>query len=260
MTLLSLTDCCRLLALDAKTLRRWLAQAQLSPQPHPTDARRSAITADELRLLAIAHHRRLPPLADEFPVPAPTPSPPAACPLPPELLALLQTLSALPAQLAAVQQQLAALTARLAQPAVTARPAEERPARRRSRPRAPTPVRSPSATAAAPKPARSSAHVVARVEYVAADHYIVLCPKEGLLPLTPDTPEWFAWLATQSAFRFVGKAGHFSAHHEWRVPRGAWRAHRHIRNHGYSLRLAPTPELTIAVLEQAAEALQAHLK
>lgn len=88
---------------------------------------------------------------------------------------------------------------------------------------------------------------------------MVICPKGGLLPLEPDTPEWFAWLAAQSSFRFVGKLGRFSAHHEWRVPRGAWRAHRQIRNHSYTLRLAPTHDLTIAVLEQTAEALQAHL-
>ena len=87
----------------------------------------------------------------------------------------------------------------------------------------------------------------------------MICPKQGLLPLEPDTPEWFAWLAAQSSFRFVGKLGHFTAHHEWRVPRGAWRAHRHIRNHGYTLRLAPTHDLTMAVLEHTAEALQAHL-
>jgi hypothetical protein len=80
-----------------------------------------------------------------------------------------------------------------------------------------------------------------------------------LLELVPDTPQWFAWLARQSSFRFVGKQGYFSAHHEWRVPKGAWRAHRHIRNHSYTLRLAPTHDLTSAVLEQAALALQAHL-
>jgi hypothetical protein len=57
----------------------------------------------------------------------------------------------------------------------------------------------------------------------------------------------------------VGKGGYFTAHHEWRIPKGAWRAHRHIRNHNYIQRLAPNHELTIAVLEQAAEALQAHL-
>ncbi len=88
---------------------------------------------------------------------------------------------------------------------------------------------------------------------------MVICPKQRLLPFEPDTPEWFAWVAEQDSFRFVGKGGHFTAHHEWRVPKGAWRAYRHIRNHNYILRLAPNHELTIAVLEQAAEALQAHL-
>ena len=88
---------------------------------------------------------------------------------------------------------------------------------------------------------------------------MVICPKHGLLPLEPETQEWFAWVAEQDSFRFVGKSGHFTAHHEWRVPNGAWRAHRQIRNHSYTLRLAPNHELTLAVLEQAAEALQAHL-
>ena len=87
----------------------------------------------------------------------------------------------------------------------------------------------------------------------------MICPKHGLLSFEPDTSEWFAWVAEQDSFRFVGKAGHFSAHHEWRIPKGAWRAHRQIRNHSYTLRLAPSQELTLAVLEQAAEALQAHL-
>ncbi|GAC1592838.1 MAG: hypothetical protein NVS4B1_37450 [Ktedonobacteraceae bacterium] len=88
---------------------------------------------------------------------------------------------------------------------------------------------------------------------------MVICPKQGVLPFEPDTPEWFAWVAKQSSFRFVGKSGSFSAHHEWRIPKGTWRAHRHIRNHSYTLRLAPNHELTITVLEQTAEALQAHL-
>ncbi len=66
-------------------------------------------------------------------------------------------------------------------------------------------------------------------------------------------------MGEQDSFRFVGKWGYFTAHHEWRVKKGAWRAHRQIRNHSYTLRLAPAQELTIAVLEQAAQALQTHL-
>ena len=90
--------------------------------------------------------------------------------------------------------------------------------------------------------------------------YVVICPKHGRLSLEPDTPEWFDWVQEQDAFRFVGKEGAFTAHHWWRVPRGAWRTHRQIRNHTYNLRLAPNHELTLAVLEQAAAALQAHLQ
>jgi len=81
-----------------------------------------------------------------------------------------------------------------------------------------------------------------------------------VLALEPDSPTWFTWLATQSAFRFVGQHGRFTAHHEVeRVPNGAWRAHRQIRHHSYNLRLGLTQELTITVLEQAADTLQAHL-
>src|SRR5207245_1559106 len=122
-----------------------------------------------------------------------------------------------------------------------------------------TPAKPPRRARRPPKPPRKSVHVIARVEYGEQGRYVVICPTQGVLPFEPETPEWFAWLGTQSSFRFVGQGSSFSAHHEWRVPKGAWRAHRHIRNQGYHLRLAPTQELTIAVLEQAAEALQAHL-
>ena len=88
---------------------------------------------------------------------------------------------------------------------------------------------------------------------------MVICPKRGVLPFEPETPEWFAWVAKQDSFRFVGQGGHFTAHHEWRIPNGAWRAHRKIRNHHYSVRLAPNHELTLAVLEQAATTLQAQV-
>jgi hypothetical protein len=103
------------------------------------------------------------------------------------------------------------------------------------------------------------AHVIPRVEYAKEGQYVVICPKHGVLPFEPDTQPWFAWVAQQSSFRFVGKEGHFTAHHEWTTPRGAWRAHRQVRNHSYNLPLAPNQHLTIAVLEQAAHALHAHL-
>src|SRR5437870_4295189 len=115
MTLISLTDCGRLLAIDAKTLRRWLAQAQLTVHTPAGDGRLKGLTADQLRLLATAHHRSLPALPGELPPPAPA-EPAQPPPLPRELLDLLPWLSEVPAQLAAIQQQLACLTQRLDQP------------------------------------------------------------------------------------------------------------------------------------------------
>ncbi len=197
MTFVSVADACRRLGIDAKTLHRWLAEAQLSLSRHPGDGRKKG------------------------------------------------------------QQQVTALTHLLQQQHEPALPAAALLSRRSKRSPKPAPA-APRARPAA-KPPRKPVHVIPRVEYGSEGHYVVICPKGGLLPFEPETPEWFAWLAEQSSFRFVGRAGTFSAHHEWRVPKGAWRAHRHIRNQGYHLRLAPTQELTLVVLEQAAEALQAHL-
>jgi transposase-like protein len=255
MTFFSIADACRLLGIDAKTLRRWLALAHLDLQPHPADARKQGLREDHLRLLARLHQRSLAPLPSHDPQPAP----PTACPppaLPAALLALPQTLAAVQAQLAALQHQVAALSHRLEPPACSS-PAARLACRAQPTP-APARPRRPASAAATPP--RKPVHVIPRVEYDGQGRYVVICPKHGLLPLEPDTPAWCAWLAEQSSFRFVGKGGRLTAHHEWRVPKGAWRAHRHLRNHSYTLRLAPTHELTMAVLEQAALALQAHLR
>jgi transposase-like protein len=255
MTFLSVAQAARRLGIDAKTLRRWLAEAQLPLQSHPHDGRKKGPSNEDLELLARLHQRFLAPLPQE--PPAPVPSPLEA--LPAALLAMPEQLDALRAQLTTLQQQVADLTRLITQhgpgPTMPLAPTQQsRTAKHPSKPISPAPRSRPAAKAPS-KPVQ----VLPRVEYGPEGRYVVICPKQGLLPLEPDTPGWFAWVAKQSSFRFVGKSGRFSAHHEWRVPRGAWRAHRHIRNHSYTLRLAPTHDLTMAVLEQAAEALQAHL-
>ena len=247
MTFVSVAQATRRLGIDAKTLRRWLAEAQIPLHRHPGDGRKKGVSGEHLHVLARLHQRSLAPLPSEMP------------PLPAALLALPETLCALQAQMAALQQQVADLTRLLEQhkpgPAIPVAPTQQsRMAKRLARPTPPAPHARPAA-----KPPSKPTPVLPRVEYGPEGRYVVICPKQGLLPLEPDTPEWFAWLAAQSSFRFEGKLGRFTAHHEWRVPRGAWRAHRQIRNHSYTLRLAPTHNLTIAVLEQTAEALQAHL-
>jgi len=295
MTCVSGAEACRRLGIDAKTLRRWLADAQLPLQAHPHDGRKKGLSGEHLHALARLHQRSLAPFPQELPASLADEMPElstALLALPERLGALQAQIASLihesfrarssgkwrwpmdgvitqgfgctsypfeQAQIAALQQQVAELPHLLQQHgsglALSAAPTQQ--TRTIRRPPKPAPPASRARPAA--KPPRKPAHVIPRVEYVSEGHYVVICPKQGLLPFEPDTPEWFAWVAKQSAFRFVGKGGSFSAHHEWRVPRGAWRAHRHIRNHNYILPLAPNQELTIAVLEQAAAALQAHL-
>jgi hypothetical protein len=262
MIFVSVAEASRRLGIDAKTLRGFLAHAQLPKPRHPHDGRKKGVSGEHLQVLARLHQRSLTPLPPEAcPVPAPVAG--QLPPLPAALLALPEAIGALQAQIAALQQ-VAELTCLLQQqahpPVISAAPVPQtRALRRLARSTSPAP-RSRPATSAATKPPLKQTHVLPRVEYSREGCYVVICPKQGLLPFEPDTPEWFAWVAKQSSFRFVGKLGRLTAHHEWRVPRGAWRAHRHLRNYSYTLRLASSQELTIAVLEQAAEALQAHLR
>jgi hypothetical protein len=253
MTVVPLTQASLRLGVDAKTLRRWLADAGLPLQPDPQDARKKGVRLEHLHLLARLHQRSLAPLCAEPSAPQ-TASP---APLPAAVLALPEALDALQAQITALQQQVADLTHLLQHrpPEPANPPAQPEKTRRRSPKPAPPIPKTPAAAKAASKPVP----VIPRVEYGADGRYVVICPKKGRLPFEPDSAQWFDWLKEQSSFRFLGTSGHFTAHHEWRVKKGAWRAHRHIRNHSYTLRLAPVQELTSAVLEQAAEALQAHL-
>jgi hypothetical protein len=232
-----------------------LTEAQLPLQPHPHDGRKKGVSDDHLHLLAKLHQRSLIPLPSEPPESAADVLPS----LPASLLELPETLCSLQDQIAALQQQMADLTRLLQQhePASASPAAPSQPTRVTKRP--PQPARPRPAASTRAKTPPKPVHVIPRVEYGEQGHYVVICPKHGVLPFEPDTEEWFAWLREHDSFRFVGKSGYFSAHHEWRVKKGAWRAHRQIRNHSYTLRLAPAQELTIAVLEQAAEALQAHL-
>jgi hypothetical protein len=255
MTFVSVAQATSRLGIDAKTLHRWLAEAQLPLHCHPHDGRKKGMSAEHLQLLARRHQRSLTSLPEVPPAPVTSEVPP----LPAELLALPEQLSCLQAQISALQQQIADLGRLLPQQvppkAGAAGPTPPRKTRTRSpEPAPPAPRSRPVATTP-----RKPVHVIPRVEYGEGGHYVVICPKRGVLPFEPDTKEWFAWVAEQESFRFLGKMGHFSAHHEWRIPKGAWRAYRKIRNRNSILRLAPNHELTIAVLEQVAEALQARL-
>jgi hypothetical protein len=66
MNIMSLADCCRLLAIDPKTLRRWLHLAHLSVQTHPSDTRLKCVTSEQLQQLAVMHRRTLPELSEQL--------------------------------------------------------------------------------------------------------------------------------------------------------------------------------------------------
>ncbi len=262
MTLMSLTDCCRRLSIDAKTLRRWLALAHFSLQAHPTDARIKGLTVDQLRQVATTHRRTLADLPETLAPPVAACQPAEPPPFSRDLLEVLQTMASLSAQLAVLQQRLAELTPLQHLVQVPASPCPAEPATARGEPTpAPAPPKPRPATSSSARRRRAPARVLPLVEYGTHGGYVVICPQHGLLTLEPDSPQWFAWLATLASFRFVGKHGRLTAHREVaRLPRAAWRAHRQIRNQTYNLRLGSTEGLTIAALEQAAAALQAHLK
>jgi len=260
MTLISLTDCCRLLAIDPKTLRRWLDLAHVPLLPHPTDARIKGISASQLHQVATAHRRWLAAVPEAAPPPVPLSLPQEPSPLSGELIDVLQTIPELSAQIVVLQHRLAEVTLLLPVPA-SASPAQEESAAMVAEP-APVSATSRSrlATSSSAKRLRAPAHVLPLVEYGTHGGYVIICPEHGLLTFEPDSTDWFTWLATRSSFRFVSQSGRFTAHREFRrVPGCAWRAHRQIHNHTYNIRLGSTESLTIAALEQAAAELQTYL-
>lgn len=112
-----------------------------------------------------------------------------------------------------------------------------------------------------PAEVRARSRLIPLIEYGAAGSYIIICPQEGVLPLQPDSPEWFEWLASLSSFRFVGQQGRFTAYHErgHQDPTRSWRAYRSLHNRLYKHSLGVTELLSIKRLEQVAALLQSEL-
>jgi hypothetical protein len=90
---------------------------------------------------------------------------------------------------------------------------------------------------------------------------VIINPEGGELSLSPDSPEWFDWLASLSSFRFVGQLGRFTAAREIRrsEPTRRWAAVRGRHNRTYKCYLGLTDRLTISCLEQAAARLQSRI-
>jgi hypothetical protein len=119
MTLMSLADGCRLLAIDPKTLRRWLHQAHLSVQAHPSDTRLKCVTREQLEHVAGMHRRTLPEASELLVSPAPSALSEVstasvwtsvASEVSGSMIELVQQLGSLQSQVARLQHQLALLT------------------------------------------------------------------------------------------------------------------------------------------------------
>lgn len=288
MTLLPLTDCCLLLGVDPKTLRLWLKAAHLSWTVHPGDARLKCLTQPQLQHLADLHGRFLP---CPLPLPA-SPAPGTAttaqpvtrtCPSTfpessPEadlrrLLTLLQT------QVATLQEQVTHLALallrerewhweeRLSHPPapLPAAATASAPARRSSAgshpSRLPAPAPRPAPADPSPCQPRSRSRALPLIDYGADGRYLAIDPTQGVLPLVPDSPEWFAWLASLTAFTFQGATGRFSTTRKSRQGQRvqAWSAYRSLHGRSCTLYLGRTSHLTLARLEEMAATIHTRL-
>jgi hypothetical protein len=82
-----------------------------------------------------------------------------------------------------------------------------------------------------------------------------------VLSLLPDSPAWFAWLSSLTAFTFEGLQGRFSATRKFRQGQRiqSWNVHRSLHGRSCNLYLGLTPTLTLARLEDIAAAVHARL-
>ena len=269
MTSLSLAECCRLLAIDPKTLRQWVVQAQMGLHTDPTNAKIKCLEVEQVQSLARLHGRVLKPEASASTLSLRTSE------------AQSQGLStALPdadlqARLARMEAQVATLQTQLTNLALQLLKEREQrneqhllalEARYSSR-REPS-LASPTGSAVSvpdqpdmPPLARHSPRqrtpLIPLIEYGARGQYVLICPKEGEQHIAPDSPEWFAWLAAFNSFRFIGRQGRLSTYRN--LGRSCWMAYRRIHGHRYEYALGHTERLTIDRLEQMAATLQSHV-
>ena len=254
MTLIALTDCCLHLGIDPKTLRCWLKTARLAAVLHPYDARIKCLTDAQLADLARLHDRRLPDTADLALVAAasaPASSPSASA----EVAALRQQVVQLQSQILTLQTQLTDLALSLLQrPLEHVAPPPCAPTPSRSAPPAVSePLLPPLLRGTVPsnRP-RSQALIQLRED----GSYVIITPDAGVLPIVPDSPEWFDWMTSLRSFRFQGKNGSYGATRKLKKGRAVAAFHIHFSRHGRScnLYLSFFPAITVARLEEMAAA------
>jgi hypothetical protein len=293
MATVSISMGARLLGIHPKTLHHWLAEAHLPLAPHPSDARINCVREEHLQEVARRHSRPLPELPsacllNACSAPAsraepallsstneadPTHSAASISTSSASEVDLIQRLSCLETRMVTVQEQLTQLALallhereRTVEHRITALEALIHPlvgGRQLADPQEqetrPEPARvSHQGHQPLPVEQRVRSRMPALIEYGAQGTYVIISSQEGELHLTPESAEWFAWLASISSFRFVGQQGRFTAYRHDRLSR-SWRAHRRIHQQDYRQLLGTTDQLTIQRLEQAAAAIQSHL-
>jgi hypothetical protein len=285
MTFVPLTVCCLWLGVDPKTLRLWLKAAQFSWCPHPTDARLKCLTLPQLQQVAALHGRHL-----SSPLPGTAPEPvalPVCAPATgegsspaspnPDAAELSHQLSLLQQQVATLQTQLTDLALALVAVSLAhTHPPTSSPLASFAAPVAPgTPVPTPPAAAApprvkaptprpvppAPEPTRARSRALPLIQVRTDGSVVAISPTEGVLPLLPDSPQWFAWLSCLTAFTFEGQNGRFSATRKFRHGQRiqSWNVHRSLHGRSCTLYLGLTPTLTLARLQDMAAAIHARL-
>lgn len=293
MAYFPLSDCCELLATDVKTLRRWLGAAQIPLHPHPTNANIECLTVEQVQYLVQLHARPLvvhedptSPLtvATSFLQASATPSPQASTSSDTSAIMKLTIhsqeadpiarLALLEATVATLQQQIDQLTydhvlgynqehdrrlqtRELPHPAKGEQVKPLNPqSRGENRPFEADSRQEYQAHAAEHR----IRHQIPLIEYnVTTGTYVLSSPKLGHLQILPDSPEWFAWLASLSSFRFIGRHGRLSACRGYdHGPKHTWYAYRSIRQRTYKRYLGVTEHLTLTCLEHMAAHLQSY--
>lgn len=290
MTPIAQMECCMMLGIGPKTLRNWLRHANMQFSIHPTDARLKCLMVEQVQQLAALHARPLqmsPPASPALPADV-TPRASsqgqtaaaqankalpvsatsslseeaelrkAVCGLEAKVLTLQEQLTHLTFELLRerterYEQRLSALEALRPQHAARSSSAQELVPVVEQRPY------SPSVPERALQPAEllARSRILPRIEYGTQGLYVLICPQEGVLSVTLDSPEWFDWLASLASFRFLGSQGRFTAYREGQTR--TWKAYRTFHGRAHRRYLGITDRLTIARLEHVAASLQSEM-
>ena len=249
MNLFPLSQVGAILGIDPKTLRLWLREAGLAPIPHPDDARQKCVSLTQMQQLADAHGRRLPPVFSSS-----APAPPS---LPPP--DVLSQLAQMHLQIFTLQEQVTRLSLALLQiqqlrlPPLVPPPAASLPP--------PTVAALPAVLDEPPPPPRSPSRVIPLIVFTTDGSYQVVDPDKGVLALTPDTPQWFAWLASTNTLTFQGQHGSCTATRRFRRGKRvqSWTVYRTLHGRSCTLYAGMTMTLTVARFEVLAKNILSRL-